>query len=67
MCLEALDYPSIKWLHKRCQIQFEEFKLNILWLVNNEMSQKIVENEADMTILIPHLDVQLFNVPVVQV
>lgn len=62
MHLEAPDYASIKWLHKRGHIWLKEFKTDVPWLIGDKMSWKVVDEQADVAVFTAHLNVKTLDV-----
>jgi hypothetical protein len=64
VCLEAMDDASVQGLNKCRQIWLEKFYPHICWLVRDVMAQKVVNCQANMMILLTHLQVKHFDPPV---
>ena len=65
MSLEAPDDPHIQGLYKWGHVWLKAQELNISRFILNIVTRKVVEGEADASVLITHLDIQLFDIPAI--
>ena len=59
---ETPNNPHTEQLDKQGQIGFKVQEANVLQLILNAMAQEIVEHETDMTVLVVHFYVEIFDI-----
>ena len=59
---ETFNNPCIEQLDKWGQIGFKVQEADVLWLILNAMAQEIVKHETDMTVLVVHFYVKIFDI-----